>query len=170
MAAAPLVGVVLERSSRKELQGAVAACLLLLGLPWLLLCRQRPVLGRESIFDLPRDRLYFKTPHQSYEPAFLGGREFLRAKGVSQVGLVADNSSWEYMWWVLLSRGESAVRLEHVNVEDPSKRLVAERPFRAFRPEAVVTLDQPPQAEIAVGQTVYRRRWTQDRVGIYLRD
>ncbi len=170
VAAAPLVGVVLERCSRKKVQGAVAASLLLLGVPWLLLCRQRPVLGRESIFDTPRDRLYFKTPHQDYEPAFLGGREFLRSQGISQVGLVADNSSWEYMWWVLLRRDDPVVRLEHVNVTDPSARLFAERPFRDFRPQAVVTLDQPPRPEIAVGRTSYRRRWTHGRVGIYLRD
>jgi hypothetical protein len=168
---APLVGAVLARILPGKAVNVLATLLLLLGLPWLLFCQQRPVIAQTNIFNTPRERLYFKTPHQSYESAFMHGREFLRSRNVSHVGFVIGNSSWEYPWWVLLRQDHPAVRFEHVNVEDASSRLDAEEPFCNFQPDAVISLDQTPQAEsIHVGHVGFEKRWAEGEVAIYLRE
>jgi hypothetical protein len=168
---APMVGVVLARILPGKAVNILAMLLLLLGLPWLLFCQQRPVMAQANIFNTSRERLYFKTPHQSYESAFMHGREFLRSRNVSQVGLVTGNSSWEYPWWVLLHQDNPSVRLEHVNVDDASSRIYAEEPFCSFQPDAVISLDQTPQVEsITVGHVRFEKQWAEGGVAIYLRE
>lgn len=169
VAMGPFAAVILVRLLSAKGAAVVAGLLLLLALPWMLFCQQRPVLAQETIFNATREHLYFKTPHQNYEAAFLAGRDFLRTENISQVGLIAGNSSWEYMWWVLLSDNNHSVRIEHVNVTDPSNRLYEAEPFRNFHPQALVLLDQQTSSDqITVGSATFSKCWTNEAVTIYL--
>jgi hypothetical protein len=171
VAMGPFVGVILVRLLPGRGAAGIAGLLLAAALPWLLFCQQRPVLADETIFNATREHLYFKTPHQSYEASFLAGRDFLRSLNVTQMGLVEGNSSWEYMWWVLLGEGDRSIRIEHVNVTDASGRLYEAEPFRNFHPQAVVMLDQEtPGESITVGTSTYAKRWTKEKVSIYLEE
>ena len=168
---APLAGAVLARFWTGRLAAVVGGLLLLLGVPWLLYCQERPMVGPKNVFITPRDRLYFNTPHQSYVDAFLHGREFLRSRQVTGVGLVAANTSWEYPWWVWLRQDHPGVRLEHVNATDVSSRFYAEEPFRTFQPDAVIALDQSPSpTTVTVAGTVYTQQWEEGKVAIYLKE
>ena len=165
----PLAGMVLARFWSGRVAAGVGGLLLLLGVPWLLFCQERPMVGPKNVFTTPRDRLYFNTPHQSYVNAFLEGREFLRSQKVSDVGLLAANTSWEYPWWVLLRENHPGVRLEHVNVTDVSDSFYAKWPFHGFIPDTLIALDQNPSPEaVTVADTVYTRRWEEGKAAIYL--
>ena len=169
VAAAPLVGMVLARAGRGIPGAIVGVLLLLLGIPWLLHCVQRPLVGENNIFHATREHLYFTNPYQDYEASFLAGRDILQQQGVTQIGLITNNFSFEYPWWVFLREDNPSVRIEHVNVADPSGRLMTNEPFRGFEPEAVLTLDQVEQPDsLDVEGRHFRRHWSQDAVAIYL--
>lgn len=171
VAAAPFVACVLARGAAQWVAKTAAVLLLVAGIPWLLLCVERPVLGKETVLNTSRDALFFKTPHQKYQASFEAGRQFLASQKVTGVGLLISNSSWEYVWWHYLQKDHPGVRIEHVNVQDPSARFAASARFSGFSPDALVTLDQKPQPEqITVGAATFTCRWKQEKVAIYLRD
>jgi hypothetical protein len=147
----------------------VAPLLLLLGIPWLLFCQQRPMIGQENIFNTSRDRLYLTTRRlRNIEPSFLNGKAVLESRNASRIGLVVSNSSVEYWWWASLRKHNTNVRFQHVNVQDPSNRISAETPFREFQPDAVLALDQKPLApQITVGQVAYSMQWQERNAAIY---
>jgi hypothetical protein len=171
IAAAPLVAAVLTRPRRAIVAAATGVALLVLGVPWLLWCQERPMFGAGNIFNTPREALYFRTPHQRYHAAFTAMRDFLADQQIDQVGLVTTNSSWEYMAWLLLRENHPAVRFEHVNIVDPSVSLADHPPFRDFSPDTVLVFDQrTPPEQLTVGPTTFTRRWVQDAVAVYRRD
>ncbi len=169
IAFAPVAGVILSVHRRQWIGGAICGALLVVGLPWLVYCQQRPLLGKPNLFTLTRDQLYFKTPYQTYEDSFLKTFALLRERGVNRLGLIVDNSSWEYPWWVFLRRDNPDFRIEHVNTTDASKVYYERPPYRGFVPEAVVMLDQahPPETVTVNGQ-LYPRHWQQDKVALYV--
>ncbi len=166
--AGAVAAVVLEHRFRPPVTSAVAVALLLLGLPWLLGCRQRPVLGQRNIFHNTRDRNYFNEPFQKSEEHYFSARNYLQGRTPGRVGIIVGNQSWEYMWWVFLRQLNPSVVVRHVNVEDISRALGNQPPFLDFQPEAVITADQEPQPEtLAVGGKTFRRQWAHGNVAIY---
>jgi hypothetical protein len=166
---APLVGVVLSRRWNAKVVNLAAAALLLLGIPWLLFCQQRPMTGQENIFNTSRDRLYMTTRRlRNIEPSFLNGKALLQSRNASRIGLLAGNSSIEYWWWAALRKDNPEVRFQHVNVQEPSSRFYAEKPFSDFQPDAVLALDQrPPAPQITVGQVLFLKQWEEGRAAVY---
>ena len=166
--AGAVAAVVLENRLHPRATIVVAAGLLLLGLPWVLSCKQRPVLGEASIFSSTRDSSYFNEPFQRFKGHYFKARQYLEGRAFSRVGIIVGNQSWEYMWWVFLRQLNPAVQIQHVNVEDVSRRLTDDPPFRDFQPDAVITADQEPQPEaISVGRNTYHRQWAEGNVAIY---
>jgi hypothetical protein len=167
--AGAVAAVVLEDRLRPPATVVVAVGLLLLGLPWVLGCKQRPVLGKANIFNSSRDSSYFNEPFQKFEQHYFNARQRLQGRTFARVGIIVGNQSWEYMWWVFLRQLNPAVVIQHVNVEDVSRTIAGDPPFRDFQPDVVITADQEPQpAAIAVGRYTYRRQWAQGNVAIYL--
>ncbi len=166
---APLVGVVLTRFWNARLANVVAPVLLLLGVPWLLFCQQRPMVGQENIFNTSRDRLYLSTRRlRRLEPSFLKGKALLESRKPSRIGLLTGNSSIEYWWWPALLQNDPNIRFQHVNVQDPSSRFYAREPFRDFRPDALIALDQQQLGpQITLDQVVYLREWGEGRAAVY---
>lgn len=167
--AAPLVAVVLAKVWNAKLVSAMSVVLVLLGIPWILFCQQRPMAGPENIFSTPRDRLYLMTRRlRTIEPSFLNGKALLESRDASRVGLIVSNSSIEYWWWAALTRDRPDVRFQHVNFDEPSVSISAEKPFSEFQPDAVLALDQEQLApQITVGQRLYARLWQERRAAIY---
>ncbi|PTX91629.1 hypothetical protein [Opitutus sp. ER46] len=167
--AAPFVAIALTRVARGWPALALAGLLLVLSLPWLLFCQERPLIARENIFNTPREGLYFKTPHQKYAAAYVAASEFFRAHPVTRVGLITGNSSWEYMAWRLFPGEASEMRFQHVMVQDPSGALAALPPFGDFGPEAIVALDQRNLGEsVTIDGRTFTRRWREGAVAIFL--
>jgi hypothetical protein len=171
--AAPVCAVVLKTIFRRRIANAVGLLLLLCGIPWILHCTLRPLVGEENIFNTSRLTLFFKNPTgETHIGPFQNGRAFLKTQDVSRVGLITLNSSWEYIWWVMLQEDNPEVRIEHVNIADVSRRFYEKEPFAGFQPEAVVSLEKETseQDSIEVNGIPYSRRWSEGDAAIYLRD
>jgi hypothetical protein len=168
--AAPIVGVVFGRILTGKIGSIIAALLVAAGIPWILTCQERPLVGTETIFNTPRDRQYLMNARtRRSEAPFLGGKAFLETHHASRVGLIIGNSSLEFWWWAILGRDNPGLQFQHVNVADASARLANEPAFRDFVPDALLTLDQrEPAAEITVGSRRFAKQWEQARVAIYL--
>lgn len=170
VAAAPFVAVALTAGKRAWPSSLVAGLLLLLGLPWLLLCTQRPLLAQANIFNTDRTSIYYFNPHQHYQASFEEGAAILDGLSYERVGLITGNTSWEYLWWLYAQRNHPTARLRHVNVSDPSARLTPELPGAPFEPEVIITLDQGPQTPgvLTLDGSPFTLLWTKDQVAIYL--
>jgi hypothetical protein len=118
----------------------LAIALLLGALPWLLLGHSRPLLGEASIFTRPRAEQYFTDYPQLRRP-YQQAVDFVRSKECRAVGLVLSGYDWEYPFWALLRDGAiPPIRLEHVDVKNPSGKRAAAPPFRGFAPCARIVV------------------------------
>lgn len=167
---APFVGVVIGRFASGKSASIAGATLLLLGVPWLLYCQERPLVGKETVFNTPRDQQYFMVSRlRRLEAPFRAGQAFLQAHRASRIGIIESNSSIEYWWWAIAARDNPAMQFQHVNVSDPSGQLSAQPPFERFSPEALLVLDQRPLPDsISVGSAIFTKHWEQARAAIYL--
>lgn len=150
--AAPLVGAVLGAGAR--VGGALMAVLLLASLPWLALNTPRPLVGPDGIFRRDRVSQYFANAPWLRDP-YLRASAFLRARGCSEIGLVARSNDWEYPLWVLLDGLAGRARLTHVadGVETP---LTPPRWRSLPSPCAIVTATSPRAAPLSRPGLEYR--------------
>jgi hypothetical protein len=94
----------------------------------------------------------------------------LKTQDVSNVVLITMNSIWEYIWWVTLQEDRPDIRIEHVNIEDLSRRFYDRKPFSGFQPEAVVSLaeETSEQSLLEANGLPYTRQWSEGDTEIYL--
>ncbi len=119
--------------------------LLLLSLPWVLLNRSRPMIGRENIFNSSRMSLYFANNPDLFG-RYASVADALRIGRCGRVGLVMGENDWEYPLWVMLREGAHApVLIEHVDVKNVSAGLArrGDWPGCGEPPDAIVEWSHP---------------------------
>ena len=138
----PLIAAVLLESFDFRIIRLIAIILLFLSLPYLLGNKMRPLIGNDNIFNMNRTKLYFKQESQLLD-VYAKTAEFLRARNCSSVGLeLTPGHNYEYPFWVLIRQtAGQGVRIEHVNVENISKRKYDIYSFNQFSPCAVVSMN-----------------------------
>jgi hypothetical protein len=164
---APVAGVVLARILK---QGSVilGIFLFLTCLPWLFLNTQHPWFGGLSIWEQPKPAQYFyKRPALAMPYAVIAAH--LKSVDCNQIGLLTDENTWEYPWWVLLAG--HGLRIEHVGVTNLSASL--KYPLGEFHPCAVIASGVQPLPAIQVGGGTYAPVGAvpagDDKITIYVR-
>jgi hypothetical protein len=113
---APLVAVAAERSRMRYSHVAAAMIVFVAGLPMLFRNAARPVLTKESVFEMPRERQYFSLLHWIYEPT-VRAAQFLADNRCSRVGLL---TSWgdpeETLREAMRNRSRGRVEIHHVGI------------------------------------------------------
>lgn len=136
---APMVGVAFARNGYRRLAVAATIALLIISLPWVLLNRSRPLVGKrpttmtQSILNiLPVDILFAKDAAEgaTYEQAV----RHVEGLGCTNVGLRIDSHDREYAFWWLLHAPQSGVRIEVVDPTPATARYLDP----AFKPCAIV--------------------------------
>jgi 4-amino-4-deoxy-L-arabinose transferase-like glycosyltransferase len=143
---ASLVGVVLSNLVSLRALRVLGALLLLASLPWLLLGDLRPVLGSENVFMTLRDDLYFAV-FERRQAAYEEVAHIVEERRCDRVGLVTDDQEFEYPLWATLGNfGQGAPWIEHVFVENETRRIADQTPHAQFDPCLIVTLGQQATA------------------------
>ena len=95
----------------------------MLCLPWITVNRSRPLISKEfTIFTKDRNEQYFSNVPGEYFSYQRVAQE-IQQSGCTQIALVMTSESWEYPLWPLLGApGTKGLRIEHVNVTNPSKK------------------------------------------------
>jgi hypothetical protein len=181
--AAPLVGSVMEalceaahKPSRKTTLHVVLAVntlLMVSSSPWVFASQLRPLLGTSSVLTTPRLDQYFAA-YPPAEGSYVAAARYITSHGCMQVGYYASGPqdqagyqsgapAWEYPLWVLLDGpGGGAVRIEHVNISNPTARLAAAGPSASFEPCALFALVEPGARgdEVLINNQWYSRAWS----------
>jgi 4-amino-4-deoxy-L-arabinose transferase-like glycosyltransferase len=113
----PAVGAFLERHLPRVAQTPLVLIVLLACLPNVLRNPSRPMLGKYSIFRVPRAVQYFNNRADLLAP-YTTTAEEVATSGCDRVGLIIPQDGWEYPLWVLLKRGQPNVRIEHLAVKN----------------------------------------------------
>jgi 4-amino-4-deoxy-L-arabinose transferase-like glycosyltransferase len=136
---APLVAILLDKLAKFKIETLIAVLLLVYCVPWLFMTKERPVIPLESatspigVFSGQREALYFVTNPEDYEP-YLAITNTIRATGITDVGLDLTADSEEYPFWVLLGAPSTDLRVEWVDTQTVSERLVDPD----FSPQAII--------------------------------
>ncbi|MBL8012703.1 MAG: glycosyltransferase family 39 protein [Candidatus Omnitrophica bacterium] len=120
--ATPFMGTVLYKKFPR-LSILIGFAVTILSFPWLLINESRPLTGKDfNIFTKDHNAQYFsnnKGMQFSYDRAV---EEILKSS-CSDIGLLMSWESWEYPLWPLLNAPSAKnLRLEHIEVDNPSKK------------------------------------------------
>jgi hypothetical protein len=113
----------IRRAARGGWAG-LSGVLLLAAMPWVLLNETRPLVGPQTVLQVPRERQYFVVLPDLETPLTWAAAE-ATASGCQRIGLMISQDHWDYPLWVLLHGGHtpSHVRVQYVDVAGPSARL-----------------------------------------------
>jgi hypothetical protein len=113
----PAVGAFIERYLPRAAQTPLVLLVLLACVPNVLRNPSRPMIGKYSIFRVPRTAQYFNNRADLLAPYTTAASEIARS-GCDRVGLIIPQDGWEYPLWVLLKRERPSVRIEHLEVKN----------------------------------------------------
>ena len=169
--AGPFVALVLSRLIKKAwITTGIGLLLLVLGLPWLLNCEQRPIIRKNNIFNTSRTNLLFThtvRPSQNNRDDYYAAQAYLKSKPLTQLGHYSDTFTREYITWVLFSADHPGLRIQHVNVRDVSKCKSELPRFRDFQPEAILLVNRRQEDSLIVNDVEYTKHWSSGRLAIY---
>ncbi|NSW53009.1 MAG: phospholipid carrier-dependent glycosyltransferase [Anaerolineae bacterium] len=147
MSASVVIGWALAQVKVRWLAPVVMALMILMGGVCLWQNPTKPLPGLYDFNIVNLKRSLVMVYDLSIQPDMMAVVETLdRDLHCNQVGLILDNSDWEYPLWALLGK---TTRLEHVLVENASARLAE----AAFTPCAVLVMteDRPVRVELPSG-------------------
>jgi hypothetical protein len=110
VASSALVGVVIERQWKPAVSILLCALLPLLVTPWIILNYLHPLIGPNSIFNVPRENGYFAERH--FHEKYLSIVDFAQKHDVKQLAVIGDGNCWEYPLQVMLRTRMPDVRIE----------------------------------------------------------
>ncbi len=159
----PWLGTVLVRTLPSRMAHYLLIFLLVMALPYLFLNETRPIATPANIFNTDRTTQYFAArPPLQEDYTRLG--QFINQRNCREIGLIQRPDTWEYPLWVLLkSQNSPALRIENVNVTNPSQILAQKPYYRNFHPCIVVAFGLPTTQQVTVNQQVYREEPWQNR-------
>ncbi|MEM9807182.1 MAG: glycosyltransferase family 39 protein [Cyanobacteria bacterium P01_D01_bin.56] len=162
---AALVGTVLGNTLNRRIVNLLTIGLVLLSFQWVFYNQIRPLAGEGNIFTNPRPAQYFKTQLVLKE-IYTGAAEQIANQSCSNVGMMFENISFEYPYWMLLDAPRQGFRAQHVGVNNESEPLQTKGRYGKFEPCLVMKtasrdIDAPLESELAVDGQVYREVWQQ---------
>ncbi|MBT9312015.1 glycosyltransferase family 39 protein [Leptothoe kymatousa] len=162
---AALVGTVLGNSLNRRIVNLVTLGLVLLSFQWVFYNQIRPLAGDGNIFVNPRPAQYFKT-QPALEKIYTGAAEQITNQSCGNVGMVFENISFEYPYWMLLDAPRRGLRAQHVAVANESAPLQNKGRYGQFEPCLVMLtasrdIDATLDPELTVDGQVYREIWQQ---------
>lgn len=153
----PVVAVFLDKFEKYQVEGILAAILLVCAIPWIFQTQERPLVVNPertttaSVLKGDRNELYFATNLEDYEPYQAMTAE-IKALGITEVGLNLTDHSGEYPLWVLLGAPDANLRMEWVSANANSQKFMDQN----FQPGAIICEDCTEQ-EIAAYSEKYQR-------------
>ena len=152
--ASPFVGAMMERVEPKKL-AVIWLILVAVALPPLVINVKKPLFVNPwapkkyqySIFSLSREQLYLVAKPETYD-CYEQLASIIKARGYHDIGLVAIDN--EYPLWAIFKANNLDFRLEHVRVENISKRIPVK-----YVPQAVIVFGVLPKDRVSDYENAY---------------
>ncbi|NQU17135.1 MAG: glycosyltransferase family 39 protein [Candidatus Saganbacteria bacterium] len=144
----PVIGALFDKFLSKKILVTTFVLLLFIGtLPLLLVNVKKPLIPppfvpekyKYSILSKPREFFYFAAKPETYE-CYKKVVNIVKEREYQQIGLIKIEN--EYPLWILLKNSNINFRLEHMEVENPSKSIQID-----FSPSAVIVVDPNPDID-----------------------
>lgn len=165
----PAVALVLCGLPGKIIPYLASATLLLMTPPWLLFNRSRPIATWDSILVSERQSLYYRSVPE-LEGSFEHAASVLKSLGEKSIGLIVDEKcSFEYLLWVSLRQvAGGRLRIEHVNVTNPSNNVYDDPSFAPFDCRVIICLaPQIKRRQLIANRKRYLLYWSDQNIAIY---
>lgn len=120
---APLTATILEGYTKKGLLIVLTFLLFGCSIPLLTKNPKKRFFSskKTTLFNADREKLYFITEGDLY-PGYKAVSGTINANGCKKIGLSIGEDNWEYPWWILLQGKDGGKRIEHIGVENHSKK------------------------------------------------
>lgn len=135
----------------KKFTATVCILLFLYSLPFVFYNYSRPLVGPKNIFYKDTYNQYFFNKMAEQRP-FFDMSAVIQRENLKNIAWVVTADAWEYPMWVLL-QNEKNITMQHVLVNNPTKKLETEEAFAAFMPDAIITTTLEPDS---LGQVHYK--------------
>ncbi|MEL6232249.1 MAG: glycosyltransferase family 39 protein [Cyanobacteria bacterium J06627_3] len=162
---AALVGTVIGNSLNRRVVNVLTIFLVLLSFQWVFNNQIRPLTGENTILTNPRPAQYFTT-QPTLEKIYTNAAGEINNQNCANVGMVYENISFEYPYWLLLKAPRKGFKLQHVGVANDSEPMASTSPYNSFEPCLIMKtasskLDETLDSEINVDGKVYQEIWQQ---------
>ncbi|NEZ54423.1 ArnT family glycosyltransferase [Adonisia turfae] len=162
---AALVGTVIGNALNRRVANILSIFLVLLSFQWVLSNDIRALTGENNIFAASRPSQYF-TSQLVLEEIYTNAANEINNQSCANIGMVFENISFEYPYWLLLDAPRRSLRLQHVGVDNESAPLETSRRYGQFEPCLVIKTvsrnqDAPLETELQIEEQQYREIWQQ---------
>jgi hypothetical protein len=164
----PFIAQTLDQFRTRWLTSLGLVALVAASMSWVFYNESRPLLGKNNILETDRSIQYFSRDKTLYDP-FMETADLLGRRSCSQVGLMTNEDSWEYPFWVVLRQVQPNAQVEHVNVDNISSRYSSAPPFSTFSPCAVVVINLAPPDQVMLNGETYVVTQTEKSISVYMK-
>lgn len=162
----PFIALALSTIPNKVMK-IIISILILTSFYWILFNRFKPILGSGSIFRLTRLDQYF-VHDSSLETKYLEVLNLIRLNKCNNVGIYLHSN--EYELWVLMHQYFPAkFRIEHVNVDNLSKKLENMPQFSNFLPCAIIYEGTNNDSTISINKQHFQKNYQNGTISLYLK-
>ncbi len=134
-------------------------------LPALLFNQSRPLIGKRSIFNVPRLEQYFANRPERYDE-YRASIDFVLSRGCTSIGLKRGKGDWEYPFVVFLRTQQvPEFRLRHVMVANPPVR----SPQEPFSPCGIIVTKAAGVNRVVLNGVQYSREWARKELSVFVR-
>lgn len=151
----PFVGLVFSHSMKTSLLNLLLSILIVTSLPWLFNNSFRPIVGKNSIFTLPRNDMYFlqreHLKNSYFETANAIAKQNCTSIGLSLGWDKPTSNIWEYPFWPLVSSASPDKKYRFSHIVSPnnfSAMLADKHPYTDFDYCMVVAIRSKGEAPL----------------------
>jgi 4-amino-4-deoxy-L-arabinose transferase-like glycosyltransferase len=164
------VGVAFESVAGHVIRGAIIGSMMLGVLPALVLNPPRPLLWRQPIYTIPRERQYFAEDYRLYK-TYRDAADYLASAGCYDIGVWMRGDGAEYQLWALLRARAARVgrqtHIRHILVTNESRKWAGTLSGDNFRVCAVVYVYPKIAASALPVPAGFSLLWERDSFRIY---
>ena len=164
--AAPFIAVVLERLTKRPIILEIVCVLLLVfSYPWVMHNSIRRLKGKETVFNIPRNKQYFRKFEHLRLP-YETVSTFIKEQKYNKIGIYCKRNATEYPLLTLIKQKYPEARIEHIGVENVSSKYVDKIPFI---PDIIISLSYEDMG-FWFDDIYWENIWTYGGVGIYVKN
>jgi len=160
--AMPLSMVVLSHYIRRRIVQSILVLFILLALQPLLTNKSRPIFGEGSIFIEDRISQYFMN-QPGLETPYRKAMAHIPVN-CSRIGLLLEIDGWEYPIWILGKVSGQYLTVEHVKVENVSKKYTD----LDFKPCAIFATTQNTAEQITLNGEIYLKKFEKSPISVFV--
>ncbi len=151
----PVIGIVLAQALNRKVSQYILIILLVAASPYLLINETRPIAATTNIFNTDRITQYFAA-RTDLQDDYINVVNLVNQNSCHEIGLIQRPDAWEYPLWVLLTeKSRQSIRVENVNVMNPSNVIAQNSYYRSFQPCMLVSIGLPRVQQITVHNQIY---------------